>query len=144
MGDLVCYKRNGMDLYIINTATGEAMISLVLSPHADVSLNSGYVESVSDVAERYLGYLNKNDCKVAVPYKNFTAIGVDNAGNHLKAIRVKATGEVMALVREYHTEPLFNLALEFGVGAEVERYCSAINKRYDKARKEAMKKQRRK
>lgn len=144
MGDLVCYKRNGTDIHIMNTATGEVLISLVMSPYADVSLNSGYVESVSDIAERYLGYLNKNDCNVVVPYKNFTAIGICNAGNYLKTIRVKATGEVMAVVKEYPTEWIFNIALEFGIATAVERYCSAINKRYGKAKKEAMKKQHRK
>lgn len=142
MGSLADYVRDGRKVNIVNMANGETIVQLVLSPCADDVLNTTYIEKVCDVVEKYIGYLNKNECNVGIHYKNFTAIGVYNASNNVKTIRIKATGEILANVKYYSTVDIFNLSLLFGVAYAVENYYTATKKKMDKSKKEALKKNR--
>lgn len=142
MGSLADYIRDGRKVKIINMATGETIVQLVLSPYADDILNVPYIENVCDVVEKYIGYLNKSDCNVGIHYKNFTAIGVYDSGNSVKTVRIKSTGEVLAVVKFYPTVDIFNLSLQYGVAYAVEKYHTSVKKNIDKAKKEAVKKRR--
>lgn len=140
MGSLADYVRDGRKVRVVNLATGENIIQLVLSPCADEKLNTTYIEKVCDVVEKYIGYLNKNECNVGIHYKNFTAIGIFDSGINVKAIRIKATGEILAIVKYYSIVDIFNLSLLFGVAYAVENYYTATKKKMDKSKKEALKK----
>ena len=128
MGSLADYIRDGRKVNIVNMANGETIVQLVLSPYADDTLNIPYIESVCDVVEKYIGYLNKNDCNVGIHYKNFTVIGVYGSGSDVKTIRIKSSGEVLALVKSYPTVNIFNIALEYGVANAVEKYYTSVKK----------------
>lgn len=142
MGSLADYVRSGKEVKIVNMATGEIIVQLVLSPYADDSMNISFIEKVCDVVERYIGYLNKNEGNVGIHYKNFTAIGIANSGNNAKTIRIKSTGEILAMVKYYSTVDIFNYSLLFGVAYAVEIYYTAIKKKMEKAKKEALRKRR--
>lgn len=144
MGTLVRCNTNGRIAHIINAAKGDALIQLMLSPKADDSMNEAYMENVCGVAEKYIGYLNKNEFTVSVHYKTLTAIGITHSERNIITIGIKATGEALAQVKEYHTERLFNLSLEYGVSNAVDNYYSALMKKIDKEKKEAGQKKRKK
>ena len=140
MGSLADYVRSGKEVKIVNMATGEIIVQLVLSPYADEELNTTYIEKVCDVVEKYIGYLNKSECNVGIHYKNFTSIGVFDSGINVKTIRIKATCEILANVKYYSTVDIFNLSLLFGVAYAVENYYTTMKKKMDKSKKEALKK----
>ena len=140
MGSLADYIRDGRQIKIVNMGNGETIVQLVLSLYAEESLNEPYITNVCDVVEKYIGYLNKSDCNVGIHYKNFTAIGVYDSGNSVKTVRIKSTGEVLALVKLYPTVDIFNIALEYGVANAVEKYHTAVKKYIEKAKKESVKK----
>lgn len=142
MGSLADYVREGKKVRVVNLATGEIIVELVLSPYADDVLNTTYIEKVCDVVEKYIGYLNKNECNVGIHYKAFTAIGVYDSGINVKAIRIKSTGEILAIVKYYSTVDIFNLSLLFGVAYAVENYYTTMKKKIEKSKKEALKKKR--
>lgn len=142
MGSLADYIRDGRKVNIVNMGNGETIVQLVLSLYADDTLNIPYIESVCDVVEKYLTYINKSDCNVGIHYKNFTAIGVYASDNNVKTIRIKSSGEVLALVKSYPTVNIFNIALEYGVANAVEKYYTSVKKNIDKAKKETVRKRR--
>lgn len=142
MGSLADYVRDGRKVNIVNMGNGETIVQLVLTPYTDDSLNEPYIENVCEVVEKYIGYLNKNDCNVGIHYKNFTVIGVYGSGSDVKTIRIKSTGEVLAVVKFYPTVDIFNLSLQYGVAYAVEKYYTSVKKNIDKAKKEPVRKKR--
>lgn len=142
MGSLANYVRDGRKVNIVNMGNGETIVQLVLTPYTDDSLNEPYIENVCEVVEKYLTYINKSDCNVGIHYKNFTVIGVYASGSDVKTIRIKSTGEVLALVKSYPTVNIFNIALEYGVANAAEKYYTSVKKNIDKAKKEPVRKRR--
>lgn len=119
--------RVGDKVNIVNTATGNPVVCLRLSPLGNPDIHQQYVENMVEVVERYISYHNNPKCTVSVRNTVFSSICTVANGNQTNIV-IKATGAIAAVVYPYGGNSLFDLSLINGVAYASEVYLSAIER----------------
>lgn len=112
---------------IVNTATGNPVVCLRLSPLGNSDLHKRYVDNVVDVVDRFISYHNSPNCIVSIRNTVFSSICTVANGNSTNIV-IKATGAIAAVVYPYGGNSLFDLSLINGVAYASEVYLSAIER----------------
>ena len=133
--NLVHVQQAGAYVQFFNRVDGSPVALIELSNKATYTENTAYIFRVAEAVEDFLEELVDRSIPVNAAHRMLTLVTVVNVDALNKTVHLVKGGRIMARVREYsRTDALNNLSLENKIGAAVEDYVRAIEKRIKNSR----------